>query len=344
MLLLLAYLALALVVSFMCSIMESVLLSTPKSYLLVKEAEGKGWATKLMKLKAHVDKPLSAILSLNTVAHTIGAAGVGAQAVKIFGEASFGIVSAILTILILIVTEIIPKTIGATYAKNLSRISYHIINAMIFITYPLVLMSAVLTKLISKKEKESTISREELAALTNIGAEEGLFTPKEHTMIQNFLKLKNVLVKDIMTPRAVVSMIDENLLLEDFKQNEACMGFTRVPVYDGKEDNITAYVLTHEVLDKLAEDKHTMQIKELKRPIKVVSPDAEVLSLWDLFLASKEHIALVVDEYGGVNGIASMEDVIEALLGLEIVDEQDQVPNMRQYAKEQWQKKQKDMM
>jgi len=213
MFLLLAYLFLALFVSFLCSIMESVLLSTSPSFLMVKRDKGSMWAKSFIVLKDNIDKPLSAILSLNTVAHTIGAAGVGAQAVKVFGEASFGIVSAILTILILIITEIIPKTIGARYWRNLAKISYHTIKFMIVITYPLVVMSSFLTKALSKSNKEITTSREEIAALANIGTDEGVFSEKENKIIQNILKLKNIKVNEIMTPRVVVAIADENLTL-----------------------------------------------------------------------------------------------------------------------------------
>ncbi len=198
---LLAYLFLALFVSFLCSIMESVLLSTPQTFLIVKQDRGHKWAESFAKLKFNIDKPLAAILSLNTVAHTVGAAGVGAQAIKVFGEAYFGVVSAILTILILVLTEIIPKTIGARYWRNLSRISYYTIKIMIIITYPLVVMSVVITKLFSKNSTVQTTSREEIAAMAAIGTDEGLFSDKENKIIQNILRLKNVKVTEIMTPR-----------------------------------------------------------------------------------------------------------------------------------------------
>ena len=213
MILLLFYLFLALFVSFLCSIMEAVLLSTPQSFLIVKQESGNAWAKRFADLKTNIDKPLSAILSLNTVAHTVGAAGVGAQAVAIFGEASFGIVSAILTLLILVLTEIIPKTIGARYWRNLAMISSRIIQIVIIITYPLVVMSAVITKRISKNRQEQTTSREEISALANIGADEGIFLSKEYKIIQNVLRLKNVKVTEIMTPRVVVAIADEKLYL-----------------------------------------------------------------------------------------------------------------------------------
>ena len=216
MFLLLVYLFIALFISFLCSIMEAVLLSTPQSYILVKQDEGSSWAKKFLGFKSNIDKPLSAILSLNTVAHTVGAAGVGAQAVKVFGEAYFGLVSAILTILILIVTEIIPKTIGATYSRSLAGFTTWVIQGMIIITWPLVMMSAFITKLVSPKEKEKTTSREELTALANIGADEGIFTKREEKIIENVLKLKDLRVTQIMTPRVVVASADENMSLSEF--------------------------------------------------------------------------------------------------------------------------------
>ncbi len=225
MILLLFYLFLALVVSFICSIMEAVLLSASISYLRVKEENGNSSAKLFIKLKENIDKPLSAILSLNTVAHTIGAAGVGAQAAIVFGDAYFGIVSAVLTILILFLSEIIPKTIGAMYWRELAIITAHALKFTIFITYPLVIISAYVTRLISKKKIEQTISREELSVLANIGAEEGTFGEKENKIIQNLIRLKNIRASEIMTPRVVVSVADENMTLSDFLENKGVSAF-----------------------------------------------------------------------------------------------------------------------
>jgi CBS domain containing-hemolysin-like protein len=335
-----AYLFLALFVSFLCSIMESVLLSTPQSFLIVKHDKGHKWAKLFMDLKLNIDKPLSAILSLNTVAHTVGAAGVGAQAVKVFGEAYFGIISAVLTILILVFTEIIPKTIGARYWRNLSRITYFTIKAMIFMTYPLVLMSAVITRLFSDNSEEKTTSREEIAALASIGADEGLFSDKENIIIQNILKLKSVRVKEIMTPRVVVALADENLPLINFLENKDYLKFSRIPVYSENEENITGYVFRQEVFENLAEDKHDLKLKDVKHDILIVPDSLMLFSLWEKLLEKKEHLALIVDEYGGMDGVVTMEDIIETLLGLEIVDEKDTVVDMQKYAIERWKTRQ----
>lgn len=335
-----AYLFLALFISFLCSIMEAVLLSTPQSFLIVKHQNGHVWAKSFMDLKNNIDKPLSAILSLNTVAHTIGAAGVGAQAVKVFGEASFGMVSAVLTILILVLTEIIPKTIGARFWRNLTRISTAIIKAMIVITYPLVLISAVITKAISKNKLEQTTSREEIAALASIGTDEGVFTEKEHKIIQNLLKLKNVKVSEIMTPRVVVAVASEALLLEEFLKNKDYLKFSRIPVFSGNEENITGYVIRQTVFEKLAEDRHELKLKDIKRDIVVVPNSIVLFTLWERLLEKKEHIALIVDEYGGLDGIVTMEDIIETLLGLEIVDEKDTITDMQKHARDRWKERQ----
>lgn len=340
MILLLFYLFLALFVSFLCSIMEAVLLSTPQSFLIVKKEEGNGWAKVFVDLKLNIDKPLSAILSLNTVAHTVGAAGVGAQAVYLFGEASFGIVSAILTILILVITEIIPKTIGARYWRNLAMISSVIMQAMIIITYPLVIMSAFITKLISKNKQEQTTSREEIAALANIGADEGIFSNKEHKIIQNLLRLKKVNVTEIMTPRVVVAVADEKLNLNDFFKNKEYLKFSRIPVYSENDENVTGYVFRQEVFEKLAEGKNELKLKDVKREIVVVPKSIVLFSLWEKLLERKEHIALIVDEYGGLEGIVTMEDIIETLLGLEIIDETDTIIDMQQYARDRWKERQ----
>lgn len=340
MILLIVYLFIALVVSFLCSIMESVLLSTPPSFLLVKKEDGHQWAQLFIDLKANIDRPLSAILSLNTIAHTVGAAGVGAQAVKVFGDAYFGIASAILTLLILVITEIIPKTIGARYWRSISKISTYLIRITIFITYPLVIASLQITKAFSSKNQEQSTSREEIAALASIGTDEGVFNEREGKIIQNLLKLKNVKVKEIMTPRVVVALANENLNLDDFLENKNYLKFSRIPVYLEKEENITGYVFRQTVFEKLAEDKHKLKLKDVKREIILAPNNMALFSLWEKLLTEKEHIALIVDEYGGFDGIVTMEDIIETLLGLEIVDETDTITDMQKFARERWKTRQ----
>lgn len=304
--LLLFYLFLALIVSFLCSIMEAVLLSTSLSYLLVKE-EKENYSVKIfIKLKKNIDRPLSAILSLNTIAHTVGAVGVGAQATKVFGEAYFGIISAILVILILFLSEIIPKTIGARYWRELAMISGQAIRVTILITYPLVIISAYVTRLISKKQVEQTTSREEISVLANIGAEEGIFGEKETIIIQNLIRLKHINVSEIMTPRVVVTIADEKMTLMDFLKNKAFLHFSRIPIYSEQVENITGYIFRQTVFEKLAEDQTELNLKDIKRDITIVYKSNPLFKTWDTLLEKKEHIALIVDEYGGMDGIVTM--------------------------------------
>jgi CBS domain containing-hemolysin-like protein len=339
--LLFVYLFIALFTSFICSILEAVLLSTPLSFLKAKVEQGDSDAITFIKLKEDIDKPLSAILSLNTVAHTVGAAGVGAQATIVFGEAYFGVVSAILTILILVLTEIIPKTLGANYSRELMGIAAKSINIMIFITYPLVVISAVLTKMLSRSEKELTTSREEISALASIGTEEGIFGEKENKIIQNLIKLKGIKISEIMTPRIVVVVANEEMTLQEFLNNKDFLHFSRIPIYEGNRDNITGYIFRELVFEKLAEDQFDLKLKDIRRDIVTFPKITTLFDAWEELLHNKEQISLISDEYGGMDGIATLEDIIETLLGFEIVDEKDKVEDMQQYAMERWKTKQK---
>jgi CBS domain containing-hemolysin-like protein len=339
--LLIVYLLLALTISFLCSIMEAVLLSAPMTYLKAKEnVPSEVGVRKIIHFKRNIDRPLSAILSLNTIAHTVGAAGVGAQATKVFGEAYFGIVSAVLTLLILILTEIIPKTIGAKYWRNLTNPIGILIGATIFITYPLVILSAFFTRLIANQENEHTTSREEISVLARIGTEEGIFLEKENKIIQNLIKLKSISVAEVMTPRVVVTAADENMALDDFLENKDYLRFSRIPVYTGNGEHVTGYVFRQSVFENLAEDHVGLRLKDIKREILIAPNTRRLFSLWEELLEKKEHIALIVDEYGGMAGIVTMEDIIETLLGFEIVDEKDTIPDMQQYARDRWKSRQ----
>lgn len=339
--LLFVYLFIALFTSFLCSIMEAVLLSTPLSYLKSEVGKGNSGATLMMEQKLDVDRPLSAILSLNTIAHTVGAAGVGAQATIVFGEAYFGLVSAILTILILVLTEIIPKTLGANYSKELVGVSARVINGMILVTYPLVIASSFLTKVLSRDGSVLTTSRDEVSALARIGTEEGIFGENENRIIQNLIKLKNIRVHEIMTPRVVVVTANEEMTLQKFLENKEFLHFSRIPVYQDHKDKITGYVFRAMVFEKLAEDQFELKLKDIKRDITTFGRNTTLFNAWDEMLAKREHISLVVDEYGGMDGITTLEDIIESLLGFEIIDEKDKVDDMQQYALERWKEKQR---
>jgi CBS domain containing-hemolysin-like protein len=338
--LLFAYLLLALVVSFICSIAEAVLLSTPMSFLKVREAGGQKSARLMIRQKQKIDQPLSAILTLNTIAHTVGAAGVGSEATKVFGATYFGLISAILTLLILVFTEIVPKTIGSRYFRYLSGVTANVIAFMIFLAYPFVIMAAFITKLITGNKNEQTTSREEISALADIGMDEGLLAEKENRIIQNLIRLKNIRVSEVMTPRVVVAAADDNLPLGEFQKNREYLRFSRIPVYSGNDEHITGYVIRQSVFENLADNREKLKLRDIKRDIIVVPNSKPLLSVWEKLLERKEHIALVVDEYGGVDGIVTMEDIIESLLGIEIVDEKDTITDMQQYARERWKMRQ----
>lgn len=336
--LVLLYLLLALSVSFLCSVLEAVLLSTPMPFITMKEQEGSKNAPLMMRLKQNIDKPISAILSLNTIAHTVGSAGVGAEAVKVFGEAYFGIISAILTVLILVISEIIPKTIGSYYWRQLAMPSAPVIRGMIVISYPLVWLSELITKLVSRNKHPLSVSREEVSAMVNVGTQEGVFETSENQMIQNLFKLNSITLYEIMTPRTVTITASEKTKLKEFYGNQMHRIYSRIPVYDDNPDFITGFVLKQTVLEELAEDHFDKQLKDVRRPILAYNEDALVSDVWEEMLKKKEHIAQVQNEYGCFLGIVTMEDIIETIIGREIVDESDTVVDLQAYAREKWKK------
>ena len=326
----------------MCSVLEVVLLSAPMSFITMKEMEGSKTALRLKDYKQDIDRPISAILTLNTIAHTVGAAGVGAQSEKIFGNEFFALTSAILTLLILVVSEIVPKTIGANYWRILAIPSTRIIHALVVVTYPLVLLSEFITRIISpKKGHPLTVSREEVSAMVSVGAEEGVFEKKENRMIQNLLKLDDITARSIMTPSSVVEMAEESTTLKEFHENPAFRAYSRIPIYNEENDDfIKGYVLRQTILEKLSEDKFNLRLTDIVRPVLTFREEEPVSQVWKTLLAKKEHISVIIDEYGCFRGIVTMEDVIETMLGTEIVDEKDTVTDMQELAREKWQEQQ----
>lgn len=323
----------ALSMSFLCSVLEAVLLSTPMSFITMKESQGNKTASLMKDYKDNVDRPVGAILSLNTIAHTIGSAGVGAESIKLFGEEYFGIVSAVLTLLILVLSEIIPKTIGASYWRSLAMPSTKIIRILIVITYPLVLLSELITKVFTPKGKQSSMSREEVSAMVDVGTTEGVFRESESKIIKNCIRLSGIKAKDVMTPFIVVESANMNLTVKDFyKQQE--WNFSRIPVYDKDKEYITGYVLKDMVLKYLSEDKFQTKLSNLIRPILSFGEGESLYHIWEKMLEKREHISIIVDEYGCLRGVVSMEDIIETMTGVEIVDEVDVAVDMQALAKE----------
>ncbi len=339
MLLLIFYLILALGFSFLCSILESVLLSITPSYVATLEREGHKAGEALRDLKQDVDKPLSAILSLNTIAHTVGAVGVGDQANALLGGGYAGIVGAVLTLAILVFSEIIPKSLGARYWKKLAPFAARFLPILIVILYPLVWMSKLITSTMGSSHGGPTLSREEFHALTNIVTEEGVFDEKETVMLRNLAKFSSLTAKDIMTPRTVIVGFDENATVHEALQDDENLRFSRLVVYEDDRDEVTGYVLKHDLLLKYAHGEGDTLLRDLKRPIVVLPTVVRVPDLLEQLLTKKEHLALLVGEYGGTAGIVTLEDVVETMLGLEIVDEVDAVEDMQALARQQWSKR-----
>jgi CBS domain containing-hemolysin-like protein len=353
--LLIFYAVISIFFSFLCSILEAVLLSITPTFINVKKQEGKAYANELERLKKDVDKPLIAILTLNTIAHTVGAILVGVQAKSIYAE-SFGnrvysifgiqltedllvgIVSAIMTILILVVSEIIPKTIGATYWKQLANFTAKMLDALIFPlkwTGILWLLQRT-TKLIGGKSHGSVLSREGFIAMTDIAHEEGVFHESESKVIKNMIAFKDIKAKDVMTPRTVMKVADENTTVEEFFNANQNLRFSRIPIYKDDLDNITGLVLKDDVYKEVANDNNQTTLADIKRTIIVTHRDLPIPQLLDQLVESKNHMALVVDEYGSVSGLVTMEDVIETLLGFEIMDESDNVADLQTFARKSW--------
>lgn len=323
----------ALSLSFLCSVLEAVLLSTPMSYISMRENQGSKTATLMKQYKNNVDRPVGAILSLNTIAHTIGSAGVGAESIKIFGEQYFGLISAILTLLILVLSEIIPKTIGASYWRSLAMPSTRIIRVLILITYPLVLLSELITKVFTPRGNQASMSREEVSAMVDVGTTEGIFRESESKLIKSCIALSGVKARQIMTPSIVVESACQDLTVKDFQAKQS-WSFSRIPVYAGDKDYITGYVLKDAVLKLLSEDQFHVKLSDLKRPILTFREEESVFQIWEKMLEKREHISVIIDEYGGLRGLVTMEDIIETMTGVEIVDEDDVAVDMQALAKE----------
>lgn len=345
--LLIVYAVLSIVVSFLCSILEAALLSFTPTYLRIKAKEGKRYATTITNFKKDIDKPLISILTLNTIAHTVGAILVGVEAEKLPYKVEFlgmnlvGIVSAIMTFLILVVSEIIPKTIGATYWQKLGPFTALFLKAIIIpLKYTGILwVLLILTRMVGKSAHITTMSREEFIAITDAAEEEGVFEENETTVIKNLLVFKSVNAKNVMTPFPVVTLENEEMDLDTFHEIHKNIPFSRIPVYSEKSHNITGFVLRDAILEEIVEDRGNKKLADLKREITVVDGKTPIPILFETFIKHRHHIAQVVDEFGNTIGIVTMEDIIETLLGLEIMDEVDSIEDMQLQARKNWEKR-----
>ncbi|MCP4414568.1 MAG: HlyC/CorC family transporter [Gammaproteobacteria bacterium] len=334
--LLIFFLLLATGVSFICSIAEAVLLSVRPSYIAAMDQNNLS-AKRLKALRDNLDRPLAAILTANTIAHTIGAAGVGAQAALVFGNQFVGLVAVILTLLILVFSEIIPKTLGAVYWQQLAPAFGHVIHWMTIALFPFVWCSEKLTRLISSSGTSAfTFSRDEMQAMVEIGKQEGVLDIKEHTIFSNLMKLQKLSVRDIMTPRPVIFSVAEYMTVQDFFSAHARTPFSRIPVFGQDPDDFKGYVLKSDLLIAQARDQFNRLLSEFKRDFIILPDNLKISNIYDRLVREKSHLAPIVDEYGTVQGLVTLEDVVETLIGLEITDELDKVEDMQLLAHQRW--------
>lgn len=338
--LLVAYVLLALVLSFLCSIAEAVLLSITPSFIVGLEGKGSPLAPMLKRLKQeNIDQSLAAILTLNTIAHTVGAIGSGAKATTVFGSAWFGFFSAVMTLMILFFSEIIPKTLGAVYWRKLAKPTAVFVRALILGLYPLIKVSEWLTRLIARHKGGHAFNREEFLAMASVGVQAGQIARDESRIIRNLFRFESLKVVDIMTPRTVISALQQDLTVAESMDAAAKMPFSRIPVFGTDRDDITGFVLKQDLFLKKANDQDSVRLVSLKREALFVTENLTLSGVLDILLDRRQHIAIVTGEYGETKGLVTLEDVVETLLGLEIVDESDRVEDMQALARQLWAKR-----
>ena len=338
MFLLITYVLIALGFSFLCSIAEAVLLSVTNTHIALMEKEHKSAGRLLRRLKVDVNKPLAAILTLNTIAHTIGAAGAGAQAVSVFGSAYVGIASAVLTLLILIFSEIIPKTLGAHYWRQLAPVTAYVLKYLIILLYPFVKLSDWLTGGLHGPTL-SGFSREEFSVMADLSSKEGQIAEQESHILKNLLLLRETRVTDAMTPRTVIFSLSQMITVEEFFHKYDHVSFSRIPIYSDEQENISGYVFRSDLLLAKARGNGDSILSNYRHDITAVPGSMSLSQVFNELLKLRVHMMLVVDEYGGVEGIITLEDVLETLLGLEIVDEKDDAVDMQKEARRQWKRR-----
>jgi CBS domain containing-hemolysin-like protein len=331
--LLILYLMLALGVSFLCSLTEAGLLSLPSTYAATLTRQGKRVGPILEKMKQRPDRPLAAILTLNTAAHTIGAAGVGAQSLIVFENVPVAITSAVLTLLILVLSEIIPKTIGTVYARPLAGPVVFLIRIMIVLTWPLMIVLDAFSRLLKSGVHSSGLSREQIAVIAEMGLTEGILREGESRIIQNMLRLSRTHVKDVMTPRTVAFMVQRDETLQQVAERPEFRQFSRIPVYGKSPDDLVGVALKAEVYEGLRQGKGETPVGDLVRSIHAVPELSTLTRVLEQFAESGHHLFHVVDEYGGTAGIVTLEDIFESMMGAEIIDETDLVADLQRLAR-----------
>lgn len=330
---LIAFVAFALGVSFYCSLLEAALLSVNHAHLLQGKAEGNTGAALLLQLKQQrLDDAITAILTLNTVSNTLGATMAGAQATKVFGSAWIGVFSGVLTFLILVVSEIIPKTLGAVYSRPLTPFVGWSLRILTLVMAPALFLSRFLTRLLIRGKSPAT-SRADVEAVLALATRAGAFSGEESVIFGNLLRFIEILVEDVMTPRTVTTMMPASATISDLVANRLAEPFSRIPIYDDDEDDVVGYILQRQVLKALALGASPdTPLSSFRRDIEIVPETLSVAQTLRRFLERRETIALVVDEHGGISGLLTLEDITETMLGVEIVDESDRVADLRKLA------------
>ncbi len=321
-------------VSFLCSLLEACLLSLPRSHVELMVEKGSRAGEALRDMKKNIDRPLAAILTMNTVAHTAGAIGVGAQAAVVFGNKAVGIASAIMTILVLVVSEIIPKTLGAVHAKALSASAAMMIRVMIVICLPLIIVLEWMNRAIASKHREERLSRAEILATLRLGESSGAIQEREYRIASNLIALSTIQLSDVLTPRTVVFSLPENLTVEEAITQHDPIRFARIPVFAADSEQVTGYVPRFAIRTAHLNNEGHKRLKEIAKPIPIFPKTTKVADALETLIEKRQHIILVVDEFGGVAGIVTMEDLLETLLGKEIVDETDVATDMRELARQ----------
>lgn len=334
--LLIVYVGLALGFSFLCSILEAALLSTREMQLARRAEDGDAGAERLLQIKRErVDDAISAILTLNTIAHTVGATMAGAQAAIVFGDAWMGVFSGVLTLMVLLVTEIIPKTLGTVYASRLVGFVGRAITVLMFVLKPVLFFTGLLTRMFTKEGHEAAITRREVLALIGIARRQGHLEDDVSLTLSNVLRLNEIRVADVMTPRTVTRMMPMEATVEDLLASDEHETFSRVPLFKQTRDQIEGYVLVREAVSAAARDSNLgAPLSDFCRPIRAVPTGLHLNTLMEELLESKEHMAIVTDEFGAMLGLVTLEDVLETILGREILDEVDTVADLRELAKQ----------
>ncbi len=344
MFLLIVFIVIALGISFLCSIAEAVILSVTSAHIELLKKEGHRAGKLLSDLKADINRALAAILTLNTIAHTMGAAGAGAQAASLFGDTYVGIISAVLTLLILIFSEIIPKTLGANYWRTLAPATAYMLRFLIWLLYPFVKLSEKLVQGLPESSQTDSFSRREFAAMAELSVKEGKLAEQESVILTNLLLLRETKVEDVMTPRTVLFSLADNLSVNEFFHKYDHIRFSRIPVFDNNDkEHILGFVLRCDLLLAKARGNEALPLKHYCREITAFPETASLSQAFDQFLTQRAQIMLIMGEYGEIAGILTLEDLFETLLGLEIVDESDKTVDMQKLARRLWKRRAKKM-